>query len=404
MNCICLRKWRTYAWQCGLIVFALVSSRASLQAQCKVTDPAMANSIVVNPIMTGHPVKIIAVGTSLMWGNGLKEKDTFRHLVANWVAERTGQPVMLTTFAHSAALLGPPVPGTVLEGDANWGVGDLNYSVPSVSEQIDCAASLPDTTDVDLILLDGCINEVGAETIPLPWTDPNDLKHRTQTACGGTMKTALTHVAKVYPKATVIVVGYFPLVSGQSITGWFHGTQRLKKHAVKVYSARHKGQPRSQGPKLSKSADRDRMADNSELFYQTSKQEIFNAIDDVDKNILHVQQIIFAPLPEVTLADGTRTVDPNFAFGAPEHRLWWVPIPILWHWAFFRDDKYGIRHDECGKYVTNFEEKLVCPVNSSFHPNVAGAKMYADSITAVIPLDLLKHWQAPATQAEKFHP
>jgi hypothetical protein len=142
------------------------------------------------------------------------------------------------------------------------------------------------------------------------------------------------------------------------------------------------------------------MADNSELFYQTSKREISAAVDYVDENVLHTKQIIFAPLPEVTLPNGTRTVDPNFAFGAPEHRLWWVPIPILWHWAFFPDEKYGIRHDECKEYVTKLKEKPICPVNNAFHPNVAGAKMYADSITTVIPPNAVDHWKTAAEQTD----
>ena len=47
-----------------------------------------------------------------------------------------------------------------------------------------------------------------------------------------------------------------------------------------------------------------------------------------------------------------------------------------------------------------FEEKLICPVNVAFHPNVAGAKMYANSIEAVIPQDAVDRWKAAATQRE----
>lgn len=397
-----LRARSGCVWQWMLIVLAVLAGGAPVQAQrCVPTDVTVRKA---NPSMTGQPVKVIAFGTSLMWGNGLKEPDTFRYLVADWVAERTGRPVALTTFAHSAALLGLPATGAVLEGNSDWAVGDLNYSVPTVHQQIDCATSLPDTADADLILLEGCINEVGAESIPLPWTNAIDLKKRTQAACGGAMKTELTHLSRVYPRATVVVVGYFPLVSDRSITGWFHGTRRLKKHAKKVYSVQHPGKPEPPAPKRSKKEERNVMADNSELFYQTSKQEILNAVDNVDINIVHARQIIFAPLPEVMLASGTRTVDPNFAFGAPGHRLWWVPIPILWHWAFFRDEKYGFRYGECRKYVTKLEEKLICPVNPAFHPNRLGAKMYADSITAVIPPDSLSRWKTAAAQAETLPP
>ena len=100
------------------------------------------------------------------------------------------------------------------------------------------------------------------------------------------------------------------------------------------------------------------------------------------------------------MPNGARTVDPDFAFGAPKHRLWWVPIPIIWHWAFFADEKYGVRHDECNEYVRKLEEKLICPVNVAFHPNAAGAKMYADAITTVIPQNAVDQWKAAAAQSE----
>jgi hypothetical protein len=350
--------------------------------------------------LTGQPLKMTAFGTSLMWDNGLKNPHSFGYLVAKWLSEKTARPVALTTFAHSSALLGPPDAGATLEGDPNWGVGDLNSSEPTVHAQIDCAAGLPGTADADLILMEGCINEVGAETIPLPWTNQDELRRRTEHACGEVMTTELTHLAQAYPRAMVVVVGYYPLVSRQSITGWFRGTERLKKHAKKAYAARHPQQPAPHTPKRSHDADRDTMADNSELFYKTSKHEISKAVDYVDANVLHSRQMIFAPMPEVTLPNGTRTVDPNFAFGAPKHRLWWVPIPIIWHWAFFADEKYGVRHNECNEYVKKFEEKLICPVNVAFHPNVAGAKMYADSIEAVIPQDAVNRWMAAAAQSE----
>jgi hypothetical protein len=374
-----------------------------LHASCVATDsvvvPKTSKRATVQPL-TGQPLRIIAFGTSLMWDNGLKDSHSFRYLVAKWVAEKTGRRVALTTFAHSSALLGVPDAGATPEGDANWGVGDLNSSEPTVHAQIDCASSLPDTADADLILMEGCINEVGAETIPLPWTKPEELKKSTEDACGRVMTIELTHLAQVYPRAMVVVVGYFPLVSYQSITGWFRGTQRLQKHAKKVYAARHPQRAMPQTPRRSNDADRDIMADNSELFYQMSKQKISDAVKDVDANVLHSKQMIFAPLPEVTLPDGTRTVNPDFAFGAPKHRLWWVPIPIFWHWAFFADEKYGIRHDECNEYVKDLEEKLICPVNVAFHPNAAGGKMYADSIEAVIPQDAVDRWKAVPAQAE----
>lgn len=366
---------------------------------------APTNSVVLPETSApqGIPLKVLAFGTSLMWDNGVTNQHSFRYLVAKKLSADTSRRVALTTFAHSAALLGVPEPGTKLEGDASWNLGDLNSSEPTVHDQIECAAGSANTAEADLILVDGCINEVGAESIPLPWTQKDELRKRINAACGEMMKIELTHLAQRYPRAIVIVVGYYPLVSRQSITGWFRGTERLKKHVKKTYMARHQGVPLPTSPRRTREGERDNMADNSEFFYQHSKKKLNEAVDFVNANVTHSGQMIFAPLPEVTLPDGTKTVDPDFAFGAPKHRLWWVPIPLVWHWAFFADEKYGIRHDECHK-VRNLEEKLICPVNVAFHPNQEGAKMYSDSILRVIPPDTIDRWRTAtrATESGSF--
>lgn len=346
----------------------------------------------------GAPLKVLALGTSLMWGNGLKLPRTFRYQVAEEVAKRTGRPVQLTTFAHSAALLGLAGQGASTEGVSTWTWGDLNYSEPSVHDQMDCAADATATSDADLILLDGCINEVGAESIPLPWTKPADLEDRTKKACGRMMKDELEHLAARFPHATVVVIGYYPLVSRASGTGWLTGTSRLEKHAKKRDRARHNGVT-SQVTKdtRSKAQKKVDMKDNSELFYQLSKKKISEAVNHANTVFTDGPHMFFAHLPEVPVQENGKTVltvDPDFAFAAPKSNMWLVPIPLIWHWGFFRDQKFGVRHDECEAHVTDFVQRQVCKVNPAFHPNAKGAHAYAEVILMAIPRAKISEWAA----------
>lgn len=109
-------------------------------SQCKLAVPADMTVRIGTATSLDHTVYVIAFGTSLMWGNGLKERDTFRYLVADWLATNTSRAVLLTTYAHSAAVLKDA-------GDEPMNpaptIGDLNNAVPSVDQQIECAALSP---------------------------------------------------------------------------------------------------------------------------------------------------------------------------------------------------------------------------------------------------------------------
>lgn len=342
------------------------------------------------------PLKVLAFGTSLMWGNGLKEPHTFRKLTAQWLADQTKRPVQITTFAHSAAFLATPGTGTPLEGNQDWAIGDLNASLPSVQQQVGCAASRNDTNQADLIFLDGCINEVGAESIALPWTNHDQMISAAQFACGWLMSQQLENIVIHYPSARVIVVGYYPLISPESF-GLFHSGKRSERYARKFYEAKHPGTNlntpyvKFKGDPMSNPVIR-----NSEDFYQTSKIMISGAVASV--NARHPGAALFAPLPEIKVNYGGAsftTVDPRFAFAASKHHLWWIPLPLFWKFALFADEKYGVRHDECKRNMKGLpaKEQLVCPFNVAFHPNRGGARAYASSMETVITPAMIAGWR-----------
>ena len=130
------------------------------------------------------PLKVIAFGTSLTRGYGLKEESTYRYLVASYVEKNTERTISTRTFAHSAAYLTDASDAGTLALSAAPSKGDLNGTIPAVEPasgqadegQADCALKRKDSLqNADLILLDGCINEVNAVLIVAPWTKPEDI-------------------------------------------------------------------------------------------------------------------------------------------------------------------------------------------------------------------------------------
>lgn len=387
------------SWMVGLLL--IISCQAARAEGCWSTDNYVTQHIsigsaqpsankpaeVQSPFPSGSRIlSVVALGTSLMWGDGLKQPDTFRYEVANWITQQTARPVQLTTFAHSAAYLdGPPPDVTVGPNPAPW-VGDINWNVPSVDDQITCATGQYQLASADLILLDGCINEVNAYLIVAPWENTSDLRANTRKYCGPVMETILGKIKTSFPNATVVVVGYYPLVSSNSSVFGFKDRRRLRNHLEKSYLRTH---PNHMIPQtnLSRAQQDNIMVDNSEVFYQESKQSLKSAVDAINKN--NPERFFFAGLPE---KPGTATIDPNFAYGAPQTHEWLIPFKFLW-WVINPDDKYRYRYPLCEKYVPFGLDALECEMNSGFHPNRAGADAYSQSIEAVIPAATLDQWK-----------
>ena len=294
---------------------------------------------------------MLAFGTSLTWGDGLKQECTYRYLVAGEISERTHRSVELWTFAHSAAYLTDAADAGALALSARPSKGDLNGSIASVSSagttsndgQAECAlSSIGSLQDADLIVLDGCVNEVNAVLIVAPWTPSSKIVDDTRVFCGR-MKEVLDKLEAQFPKAIIVVVNYYPIVSDKSNVFGHTGTHRLAGFATKQYRSQRAGQIQAyKKQKLSQVEEKNIMADNSEVFYQTSKQVLSDAINAA--NPIAAPRVFAATLPEPsTDPDGHSTVDPNWAYGAPKTHLWLLPLPLFFGLALNPDEKFAER-------------------------------------------------------------
>ena len=95
--------------------------------------------------------------------------------------------------------------------------GEVNHKYPTVWGQVDLArryyteTSIP-LEDVDLIFVNGGINDMGAPKILLPFFG-GSVTDFAKKYCEADMKVLLEKVANTFPSARIVVPGYFPLVS-----------------------------------------------------------------------------------------------------------------------------------------------------------------------------------------------
>ena len=104
---------------------------------------------------------LLVLGDSIAWGQGLREEHKAWYLVKTWLEDSGGRQVRERVEAHSGAVIGSV-------GDSSGNPlpaqnGEVNRGLPSVNDQIDNALrSYPDPAKVDLVLVDGCINDLDA--------------------------------------------------------------------------------------------------------------------------------------------------------------------------------------------------------------------------------------------------
>jgi len=353
-----------------------------------------------NPVTSGVgadgsklPLKIVTFGDSAMWGNGDKPEHKIAYLVGQSVANETQRTVLVDAFAHSAARLKrvDPDKGQLLPLDpvTNQPLSDLDAERPTTVEQADCAAV--NDSDAEIVLLDGCINEVGATNIALPIfpflnnTSPAQIQERVYADCGEPMKVALNHVKKSFPHATIVVLNYWLVVSSKS-------SPVGVKNAVKQQMKLEKTEGGRELTPESVESRKQKWWDNSERFLNTSQACFIWAIACANGSIqgalcelpeatddpTHPQECPSAPAAptgsaRVFLATVPGDDRPEYAYGGKEKHIWSVPFHFLF-WSR-EDEMYGPRVKLCKQFALPGDTD--CKVNPTAHPNVKGASFYA---------------------------
>jgi len=284
------------------------------------------------------PFEMAVLGDSVVWGSGLPEEQKFWCLVRRWLEEKLGRPVHAQVLAHSLAVIAPDPAKDALP--AAW--GEIRFEHPSITFQAlsDPRLSNPGPEGIDLVLVDGGINDLGPANLLLPWRSAVWVRDEAAELCGRQMKNLLLSMLDRFPRARVVVTGYYPIVS-------------TKSSFTSVLA-----------PLL---PFRQRIIDLSAEWRQATDQWLQWA---VDKANLHAA----GPPPRVLYANPE--FGPEHSYAAPDARLW------LLEEALKDGSTIGQRRRQECRHLKPLDP--ICPIDMAFHPNPMGAQAYADAVVRVL--------------------
>lgn len=247
-------------------------------------------------------LNMLVLGDSILWGQGLREPQKSWYRVKCWLQGTTGRIVDVVVKAHSGAIVERSPGHTQSYSSAD---GEVNLPLPSINEELDEAIkSYGDVTKVDLVLLDGCINDVDVRNLLNASVDRNLIRERAANSCGAAMARLLRRTTAAFPNAHVVVPGYYRIVSTETEDNAF----------IRLLVKKLAGPPTS-GEKLNDKQRRDRLITNSEEFYKVSTESLREAIRQVNQELQargSKQKILFAEIQ----------FWPEHAFSAKDTLLW----------------------------------------------------------------------------------
>ncbi|HEX3085379.1 MAG TPA: SGNH/GDSL hydrolase family protein [Pyrinomonadaceae bacterium] len=334
-----------------------------------------------------QPLNLLVLGDSISWGQGLRDEHKASYLVKNWLEQQTGREVRQTIEAHSGAVIGPSESSSdIVSRDAALTLdGELSRAYPTINDQVDYAVkAFGNPARVDLVIVNGCINDLDFRRLLNAANTADDIKQIAQAKCGLPVEALLTRVARTFPSAHVIITGYYPILTEQTVNDLF-----MRALAKRFYS------PEPNAPKMNDKALRARLIENSRVWYQISGQLLSAAARKVDSELTASgshQRVLFA--------------DPGFrienAFAAKETRLWGFDATWLRKMLVVftlgrvqlrsNDERRSYRSDLCKAFfkkpaietaeqkATREDRLMRCRLAAVAHPNRKGAVMYAEAI------------------------
>lgn len=369
----------------GLVSFLLIASSTAFADCAYQTKPA-----------SDDPLHMLVLGDSIMWGQGLKNDEKFSTRVKCWVQEKTNREVVMHVEAHSGAVISTAPAPDPLFVTAD---GEVNLYTPTINAQLDHAIQFYTAakTSPSLILLDGCINDVGVKNLLAAATPLEKLREQTVKSCREDMQSLLLRVRSSFPQAHVIVTGYYPIVSLLTADNTF---LRL---LVKNLNNRS-----PEARKMSDKEMRQSLIALSNEWYTTSTASLREAVIKTNETTASSP----AKVSFVEIQFG-----PEHVFAAPESLLWnfkfastnvsgFAKIVVLLSFgtAAYKPDDH-VRDSRVKSCETTFkkpkgvkEEKaqkaaredlfLICRYASLGHPNHMGALIYTEAIKGRL-LDLV---------------
>lgn len=334
-----------------------------------------------------EPLHMLVLGDSIMWGQGLKPEQKFWWRIKCWLQQKTNRPVQEKIEAHSGAAIEAAAGAEPFRP----GDGEVPLFVPTINDQVDAARRhYGDPAKVDLILLDGCINDVDVRNLLNATTPLDSLELSIKEKCGDRMQRLLRRVVREFPSAHVVVTNYYNMFSKETADDRF--TRMLVKRLA------------DQGKEAQLMTDRqmrEKLLAISERWYEVSTSSLAQAVETVNSELASASSPPRIHFAEIQFS-------PEHAFAAPHSLLWnfkfaatslsglrkVLVILTLGTAAYEPNDQLREARGRSCKAAYRRQKKdesksekeareakyLACQYASLGHPNHMGALVYAEAI------------------------
>ena len=326
-------------------------------------------------------LEMLVIGDSLVWGQGLREADKFYSLAKNRLEVELKKTVNLKVKAHSGATIFLHEKETAIFKRKDFSEKEVYHPevslvFPTLEKQLEMAKDEYEkagkkASEVDFLLLSGGIVDITVAGLLNPFGNDKLLKKDIEKYCREDMRRLLEIAAETFPNTLISVIGYFPIVSPKTDTREMLNATleaiafpRPLKLTVNNPIIRNLFKPMK-----SKALKRSR------IWFDDSNSAFQAAVDRVNTK-LGKERIIFikSPFTEENALNMPNTY--LFKMGAKGR---------------VNDFAYDERSKGC-REVRDYLKKRVgikesirqCEVAGLGHPNVAGAKAYADKIVSVL--------------------
>lgn len=355
------------------------SKKAAFPAKLTALFAAVIGLFLATPAAGQQPSEfnMLVVGDSHIAGQGLKTENKFYSLVRDWLERETfasKRKVNLKVKAHGGSRLNlhaDELAKMLKAGDdiTKYHYSEANISQPSIRMQIDDARrEYPSGDTVDLVMLSGCITDVLVGNIVNPAVSIKKLRRDIASFCGEAMQGILEHITQTFPRAQVVVVGYFPIASRKS------DLKKLTAYFLRIISF-----PRCLQCMFTNVVTRNlvmkplrsKFARRSDIWVRDSDRAITDAVSKVNSK-LSQPRIYYVPSP----------ITADRSYGTKQTLLWEVELDQRPD-----DETYDERKAGCAVVFSELKyrhygrfSKRMCELSSVAHPNVEGSRAFADAI------------------------
>jgi lysophospholipase L1-like esterase len=330
-----------------------------------------------------RPLHMLVLGDSIIWGQGLKAEHKSWYQVKRWLETNTGRTVIEKIEAHSGAV----IERSSLTDNLTAKNPEVNVGLPTVNDEIDDALRFySDGSRVDLVLLSGCGNDVGAQNL-LNASGSEEIYRLTEAKCTSPVERLLRRIAKTFPAAEVIVTGYYPFFSEQTRNDF------IMKALTRRFFKTNPG-----APKMSSKGVLERLTTNSREWYQASNKALAEAVRKVNAELGGRERVMFARIE----------FPPDYSFAARRTRLWGfnrspfrMALVVLSFGRILLPSNDEVRRQRTAGCDEVYQRQpketpeqkkqrqtghMLCRYAALGHPNRKGALLYADAITNLLKM------------------